>query len=137
MLNSNGQCVPCVGYYDAVSQQCLECPVGSSMVKDNITKQCRCPESAPIYVNGNCKACSNTSYYYDVNSSSCQLCPNGMTVSYSNNTCMCFYTQIYVNNSCTCPADKPYLTNSGCVACYLPKYYNTNTRECITCPPGT
>ena len=70
---------------------------------------CDCSDNYPLLAGGICRQCPNSSYYYDIQLSRCALCPNGMSVSLDNNTCMCFSNQIYVNHSCSCPADKPYL----------------------------
>lgn len=64
------------------------------------------------------------------------LCPNGMSVSLENNTCMCFANQVYINQGCRCPSDKPYLGKTGCISCNLPKYFNQVTRSCVSCPLG-
>lgn len=124
ILNENGQCVPCDGYYDAVKKQCLDCPIGSNTVKDPNTGICECSADFPLLAGGICRTCPDYNYYFDVARSKCALCPNGMSVSLENNTCMCFYGQIYVNQSCLCPKDKPNLGREGCISCAFPKYFN-------------
>ena len=119
-----------------MNRVCQECGVGSNMVKNKTTGDCQCPPNIPILANGVCYKCDNSSYYYDLTSKSCRLCPNGMSVENSNNTCVCHDSQIYVNGTCTCPSDKPFLSTSGCIACYLPKYFYHVTRECLSCPDG-
>jgi hypothetical protein len=82
----------------------------------------------PLYAGGVCRVCQNSSYYFDLGVQSCQLCPNGMSAATNNNTCMCFYSQISVNNQCMCPTNLPFLSTTGCIACYLPNYFNATTR---------
>ena len=73
---------------------------------------------------GKCRNCANSSYYFDLSLNKCMLCPNGMSVSLDNNTCMCFANQVYINQGCRCPSDKPHLGKNGCISCNLPKYFN-------------
>jgi hypothetical protein len=35
-----------------------------------------------------------------------------------------------------CPTDEPFLSTTGCIACFLPSYFNATTRQCLTCQPG-
>jgi hypothetical protein len=59
-----------------------------------------------------------------------------MSISNNNNTCICFSSQIYVNGDCMCPTSQPFLSVNGCIACFLPSYFNATTRQCLTCQPG-
>jgi len=136
VLDSNGACVACEGYFDITSGQCLDCPIGSNMVKDALTGTCKCPDNYPIFAGGICRVCPTSKYYFDLGSKSCQLCPNGMTIVYNNNTCVCYLSQIYTNGACGCPTDKPYLSPAGCISCVLPKYFNTTAEACLSCPIG-
>lgn len=67
VLTSDEKCTTCNGYYDAIKQICVDCPVGSNMVKDPSTGICSCPNNMPLYVGGACRVCANSSYYYDLN----------------------------------------------------------------------
>ena len=35
---------------------------------------------------------------------------------------------------CQCSKDYPFATASGCIQCYLPKYFNTSSLTCDSCP---
>lgn len=100
------------------------------MQKNATTGKCQCPDNYPLLAGGICRDCNNSSHYFDLTTSKCALCPNGMSVSLDNNTCMCFANQIYKNHSCVCPDDLPYLARDGCIACNLPKYFNATSRKC-------
>ena len=37
-------------------------------------------------------------------------------------------------SKCACPKDKPFLSLQGCIACFLPQYFNTHQKMCVYCP---
>ena len=38
-----------------------------------------------------------------------------------------------VKKICECPKTAPFYTGSRCVACYLPQYWNYDTKACEWC----
>lgn len=35
---------------------------------------------------------------------------------------------------CECPDDHRFETPLGCIACYLPNYFDVTTQACLSCP---
>ena len=85
----------------------------------------RCPEDTPILIEGE---------------SECSACPEGTLFDQDGETCkkledFCESNRV-VNvqtRKCECPKEKPFDNGNECVTCYLPRYWNHDTKSCENC----
>ena len=49
-------------------------------------------------------------------------------------TCSNGATYNYDLKKCECPLNKPHDDGFKCIACYLPKYWDTEEKACLECP---
>lgn len=143
------QC-PAGSYYNAAQDQCLV----------NTTSSSTCPNSTfwdgrtcvtcflPSYWNLDTLKCENCSsgLYYNVNTRKCQTCPNGTIFDLnkyqcvwsggSNTTATVNTNNVATTTSTTsstngnCPSTAPFWNGNTCVSCYLPQYWNHDTKKC-------
>lgn len=113
----------------------------------------------PKFWNYNTKTCDSCpeNQFYDINRLACVKCPDGTVLSgykclrcpdgtfYDVNTkkCVslerkCTSNMIWntASNNCTCPSNLPFFDGNTCVSCYLPKYWNLETKSCDECLIG-
>ena len=94
--------------YDTHLKRCVTCPSETPVTSEDRLKCVACPEN----------------YLFDPETSNC--------VSFED---YCDSGKVYnpATKHCGCPRDKPFFTGSECISCYLPQYWNHDTRACEWC----
>lgn len=94
-----------------------------------------CPASAPYFINGACKNCTEPTPLFNATSNSCTSCPTGSAYSSTAKSCVIVYNATNAaavpntigsfptpgSNDVPCPAATPVLYNGSCYS--------------VTCPP--
>jgi hypothetical protein len=76
-----------------------------------------------------------------LNSYTCEACPEGTAFKAETRTCVSYalycpesFTYNKDTGKCVCGSKAPFFNGEKCVSCYLPQYWDHNTRECKSCP---